>query len=32
MVDVGFWGKNEDWWVKMQGLGEIGKDKTFENV
>jgi hypothetical protein len=30
--DVGFWGKNGVWWVSLQGLGEIGKKKTFKNV
>jgi hypothetical protein len=30
--DVGFWGKNGAWWVNLQGLGRIGKKKTFENV
>ena len=30
--DVGFWGKNGAWRVNLQGLGKIGKKKTFENV
>jgi hypothetical protein len=30
--DVGFWGKNGVWWVKLQGLGKAGKKKTFKNV
>ncbi len=30
--DVGFWGKNGVWWVKLQGLGKPGKKKTFKNV
>jgi len=30
--DVGFWGKNGGWFVKLQGLGKIGKEKTFENI
>jgi len=32
---VGFWVKNEDQGVNLQGLGRIGKkkrSKTFENV
>ena len=27
-----FWGKNGGWFVKLWGLGKIGKAKTFENV
>ena len=27
-----FWGKTGGWFVKLWGLGEIGKAKTFENV
>jgi len=30
--DIGFWGKNGGWWANLQGLGKIGKKKTFENV
>jgi len=30
--DVGFWGRNGVWWVNMQGLGKMGKKKTFKNV
>ena len=29
--DVGFRGENEVWGVRLQGLGGIGKVKTFEN-
>jgi len=25
--DVGFWGKNEGWWVSLGGLGKIGRKK-----
>ena len=32
MEDVGFWTENGVWCVKVQGLGEIGKVKTFKNV
>jgi len=31
-VDVGFWGENGYWGVKIQWLGKTGKAKTFENV
>jgi len=30
--DIGFWGKNGVWWVNLQGLGKLGKKKTFKNV
>ena len=30
--DVGFWVKNGAWQVNLQGLGKIGKAKTFKNV
>jgi len=30
--NIGFWVKNGDWWVKLQGLGKPGKKKTFKNV
>jgi len=29
---VGFWVKNEDQGVNLQGLGRIGRKKTFKNV
>jgi hypothetical protein len=29
---VGFWVKNEAWWVGLWGLGKIDKKKTFETV
>jgi len=27
-----FWGKNGGWFVKLWGLGEIGKKKPLKNV
>ena len=27
-----FWVKNGGWFVKLWGLGKIGKAETFENV
>ena len=27
-----FWGKNGGWFVKLWGLGRIGKAETFENI
>jgi len=29
---VGFWGKNGGWFIKLQGLGKIGKKKPLKNV
>jgi hypothetical protein len=26
--DVGFWVKNEGWWVGLGGLGKMGKKKS----
>ena len=27
---VGFWAKNEGWWVGLWGLGKIGKRKSVK--
>jgi hypothetical protein len=29
---LGFWVKNKDQGVNLQGLGRIGREKTFKNV
>jgi len=29
--DVGFWVKNEGWWVKLGGLGKISRRKMKKN-
>jgi len=29
--DVGFWGKNEGWWVGLGSLGKMGKKKMEKN-
>jgi len=28
---VGFWVKNEGWWVKLGGLGKISREKMEKN-
>ena len=30
--NIGFWGKNGGWFVKLWGLGKIGKKKALENA
>jgi len=30
--NIGFWGKNGGWLVKLWGLGKIGKKKALKNV
>ncbi len=30
-ANVGFWGKNGGWFVKLWGLGKIGKKKMVKN-